>query len=386
MIIFLILGILAGTLTGLIPGIHSNNVSLLLVASPLFGFSAIVFTLSMCITQSFVDFIPAIFIGAPSTDTFEGVLPGHKLFLEGRGTSAICLTVFGGILALIFGGILLIPFSIFINENWTLIRFFIPIILLLVLGIIIFNEQNAKKKIIVTFVILIAASHGLMFKDQIFPLIVGYFGLPTILYSMDKIPLIKKQLKEVTIETKTWLDGLTGILGGIIVSILPGIGSNLAAGILRVFKDKIKTDNYLVLLGSINTSAFFFSFSVLFLLEKTRNGAMIVLKGQIFFTQNEYLLGIATMLVAGGMGGLITIYLAKKASEFFSQNKTKLFSILSISVMTISVFLFNGFFGLFVLFFSSTLGFFVILNKVNRSSCLSSLIIPTMFFYIFILY
>ena len=149
MIFFLFLGILTGTITGLIPGIHSNNVSLILLTSPLFGFEALVFTLSMCITQSFVDFIPAIFIGAPSTETFEGVLPGHKLFLKGKGFEAICLTVFGGIIALIFGVILIGPFSIFINESWLGIRLFIPAILLFILGVIIFNEQNTQKKIIV---------------------------------------------------------------------------------------------------------------------------------------------------------------------------------------------------------------------------------------------
>jgi len=386
MIFFLFLGILTGTITGLIPGIHSNNVSLILLTSPLFGFEALVFTLSMCITQSFVDFIPAIFIGAPSTETFEGVLPGHKLFLKGKGFEAICLTVFGGIIALIFGVILIGPFSIFINESWLGIRLFIPAILLFILGVIIFNEQNTQKKIIVAFVILFAGSQGLMFTDQIFPLIVGYFGLPTIIYSLNKLPLLKKQTEETSIEIKTFFEGLIGIIGGVIVSILPGIGSNLAAGVIRLFRNKIKTENYLVLLGSINTSAFFFSFSVLFILEKTRNGAMVVLKEQLFFTQEEYLLGIATMILAGGLGGIITIYLAKKATYFFSQNKTKIFSLLSIAVMISSVFLFNGIYGLIVLFFSSTLGFFVILQKVNRSSCLASLIIPTMFFYMFILY
>jgi len=386
MILFLVLGIFTGTITGLIPGIHSNNVSLLLVASPLFGFNAIIFTLSMCITQSFVDFIPAIFIGAPSTDTFEGVLPGHKLFLNGQGVEAICLTVFGGIIALIFGLIFLIPFSIFVNDSWELIRYFIPIILLFVIFIIVINETTIHKKIIVTFVILIAASHGLMFTNQIFPLIVGYFGIPTIIYSLNEIPNLKKQKTKVNIKLASWTEGLVGILGGVIVSILPGIGSNLAAGIIRLFRNTIQTKNYLVLLGSINTSAFFFSFSILFLLEKTRNGAMIVLREQIFFTQNEYFLGIATMITAGGFGGLITIYLAKKVNNFFTKNKTKLFSIISISVMILSVFLFNGLYGLFVVIFSSALGLFVILNKVNRSSCLASLIIPTMFFYVFVLY
>ncbi|MBT4870794.1 MAG: hypothetical protein HON47_04420 [Candidatus Diapherotrites archaeon] len=386
MILFLLLGIIAGTVTGLVPGIHSNNISLLLVASPLFGSSAIVFTLAMVITQSFVDFIPAIFIGAPNVDTFEGVLPGHKLFTEGKGFEAVCLTVFGGIVSLIVGVFILGTFSIFLTESWDSLRYLIPIILIFVLITIISKEQTTKKKIIVAGVIVAASSQGLLFTNQIFPLIVGYFGLPTILYSLNKTPIESKQDQKVEIEIKSVLEGFVGVVGGIIVSVLPGIGSNLAAGIIRLFREKIKTKNYLVLLGSINTSAFFFSFSVLFLVEKARNGAMIVLKDQIFFTSEEYILGIGVMLIASGFAGLITIFLAKKISNWFSKNKIKFLSLASIVIMLVSVFLFNGLLGLFVLLFSGSLGFFVVLQKVGRSSCLSSLIIPTIFFYTFILY
>ena len=386
MILFLLLGILTGTITGLIPGIHSNNISLILLMSPLFGANAIVFTLSMCITQSFVDFIPAIYLGAPNTDTFEGVLPGHKLFLNGEGLQAIVLTVFGGIISLLASLLFLNFFIIFITESWEFIKYSIPIILLFVLCIIILNEKKLKKKLFIIFVIISAGTQGLFFTNQIFPLIVGYFGLPTIIYSLNKLPQLKKQTKEIIIEKKLWVEGIIGIIGGAIVSLLPGIGSNLAAAIIRLFRTKIKTNNYLVLLGSINTSAFFFSFSILFFLNKMRNGAMIVLSEQIFFISEEYFIGIGTMLIAGGFGGLITIYLAKKASDFFSENKTKLFSIISICVMITSVILFNGLNGIIALFFSGNLGFFVVLNKLNRSSCLSSLIIPTMLFYVFTIY
>jgi len=386
MILFLLLGIGAGTITGLIPGIHSNNISLLLLASPLFGFEAIVFTLSMVITQSFVDFIPAIFIGAPNTDTFEGVLPGHKLFISGKGFEAVCLTVFGGIIALIVGVLILGTFSIFLTDSWDSLKYLIPIILIFVLVTIIFREQTTKKKILVTGIIVAAGSQGLLFTNQIFPLIVGYFGLPTVLYSLNKIQIESKQNQNVEIKIKNSIEGVIGVVGGIIVSVLPGIGSNLAAGIIRLFREKIKTEEYLVLLGSINTSAFFFSFSVLFLVEKARNGAMIVLKEQIFFIPEEYFLGIATMMIAGGFGGIITIFFAKKISGWFSKRRIRTLSLISIGVMITSVFLFNGFYGLFVLFFSGALGFFVILKKVNRSSCLSFLIIPTILFYTFILY
>ena len=63
-ILFLILGILFGTLTGLVPGIHINLVGISLVAlsasllSPINPVYLAVFIVAMAITHTFVDFIP----------------------------------------------------------------------------------------------------------------------------------------------------------------------------------------------------------------------------------------------------------------------------------------------------------------------------------------
>ena len=85
----LLIGIVAGTLTGLAPGIHINLVSAILLFSldkfqsiPLI--SIVVFIVSMSITHTFIDFIPSIFLGAPEEDNFLSILPGHQLFMEGK--------------------------------------------------------------------------------------------------------------------------------------------------------------------------------------------------------------------------------------------------------------------------------------------------------------
>ena len=101
------LGILAGTFTGLIPGIHTNTLAVILLA--LLGYlSSIpvlvlaVFLISMVITHSFLDFIPSIFFGAPEPATALSVLPGHNLLLKGEGYKALKLTVIGGLGGFLF--------------------------------------------------------------------------------------------------------------------------------------------------------------------------------------------------------------------------------------------------------------------------------------------
>jgi len=87
-LIALLLGVCAGTISGLTPGIHVNLISLILISlsSYFLGFTSPivlgVFIISMAVTHTFLDSIPSIFLGAPDADMALGVLPGHKLLLK----------------------------------------------------------------------------------------------------------------------------------------------------------------------------------------------------------------------------------------------------------------------------------------------------------------
>src|SRR3972149_6387882 len=114
-LLFLLLGILAGTFTVLMPGIHINLVSAILISLSLGLLSSInhlfliVFVVSMSITHTFVDFIPSVFLGCPDTDTELSILPGHELLKEGKGHAAVLLTNYGSIAAIILTIILAFP-------------------------------------------------------------------------------------------------------------------------------------------------------------------------------------------------------------------------------------------------------------------------------------
>lgn len=384
MIIYIFLGALAGTITGLIPGLHSNNIAYLLGIAGFFQNEFGYFVISMVITQSFVGFIPAVFLGAPQTDTFEGVLPGHLLFLQGRGFEAINLTVFGGIISVIFSIIFIPVFQQFLIRNSDKIIYFIPIVLIFSSFVLIFTEKNNKKRIIAIFIFLTAATQGILFREQIFPLITGFFGISTLIYSNKNSNLIK-QKNTIKIGKDKIFDGLTGLIGGAIVSIFPGIGNNLAAGIIKIFRNKITPEKYLVLLGSINTSNFLFSIPVLFTINRARNGAAIYLQNNFIFTESTYILSIFTIIISAGIAGIITIIISKKFCKKLYKLNLKKTSYSIIIFMIILVIAFNGLVGFLALIFSTALGIFTINKKIKRSNCLGALIIPALFFYLFIL-
>ncbi|NOZ59643.1 MAG: hypothetical protein GXO66_08755, partial [Euryarchaeota archaeon] len=101
--LFALLGCACGVFTGLVPGLHVNNVVVILVsASALLLerfelWSLLSFIVALSVTHSFVNYVPAIFLGAPQEDNVLATLPGHRLLQEGRGYEAVRLTVLGGL-------------------------------------------------------------------------------------------------------------------------------------------------------------------------------------------------------------------------------------------------------------------------------------------------
>src|SRR3972149_4948805 len=138
LVISILLGFILGIISGLIPGIHVNNFSLILVAmSPLFmelGFAPFyiaVIILSNSVTQTFLDIIPSIFLGAPEADTALAVLPGHQLLMEGRGAEAVRLSAIGSAGAVVIALLFAFPLGFFFLNIFSVIDVYIGWILVL---------------------------------------------------------------------------------------------------------------------------------------------------------------------------------------------------------------------------------------------------------------
>lgn len=134
-IIFTLLGCLAGIITGLVPGIHVNTVAYVILASQSIIISMAVWAFGWAlpsspelmiivsclvignvITHTFLDFIPSVFLGAPEGDTALSLLPGHRMMLAGRGYEAVKYSVIGS-LGAVFGALaLLIPMRLIIGS------------------------------------------------------------------------------------------------------------------------------------------------------------------------------------------------------------------------------------------------------------------------------
>jgi TctA family transporter len=153
---FAILGSLAGIATGLVPGLHANNVALILASSSPIIISHLsgvddplllvcVAMISCSITHTFVNFIPATFLGAPEGETALTLLPAHSMLLEGRGYQAVALSAIGSMGAIFFGLLLMVPYRYVMGPPINLYGFldeYMVLILIAISMLLILTERG----------------------------------------------------------------------------------------------------------------------------------------------------------------------------------------------------------------------------------------------------
>ena len=102
------------------------------------------------------------------------------------------------------------------------------------------------------------------------------------------------------------------VFGGSIVALIPGLGPNQAAFLVRQFYGRMRTQSYLIMIGGINTVNLMFSFFALYSIGKGRSGPAVAIQNLIFLEKSQILLIIATILIAASFGVFITIFIAKR--------------------------------------------------------------------------
>jgi putative membrane protein len=120
----------------------------------------------------------------------------------------------------------------------------------------------------------------------------------------------------------------------------------------------------------------------LYAISKTRTGAAVAIQ-QVLGTLTWKLL--AVLLFAVLVSGIISFFLTKKFTIFFSQRINKInYPVLSIGTLiflTIIVFIFSGFYGLLILVASTLVGVYCNTLPVKKTHMMGCLLIPTIIYY-----
>ncbi len=397
-LIAILVGCCAGIITGLIPGIHINLVSIILlnVSGYLLGFtepiSLCVFIICMSVTHSFLDTIPSVFLGAPDADTALGVLPGHKMLLEGKGFEAVKLTVIGSLLCLILSIVILpglIPI-VPVLYNW--IKPFIGYILIFVVVYMVVRAGSFKQACWSFVVFAVSGVLGLIvlnianIDQPLLPMLSGLFGLSTLLTSLNENVNIPEQkiTETITVSKKnTWKALGAGTFSGTLTSFFPGLGAAQAAIIGSQLTGNIGNYGFMILIGGINTVNFLLSLVTLYTLQKARNGAVIVVLEIIkSIDLNGLIVFIASALVAGGIATFLALIITRGFAKLMSKVDYKKM-VLSVIIFIIGiVFYFSGFIGLVILMVSTALGMIAPMTNTGRNMSMGCLLLPVILYFV----
>jgi putative membrane protein len=425
LLISIMLGFLLGIISGLIPGIHVNNFALLLVAlSPFFlsiGFAPFyiaVIILSNSIAHTFLDIIPSIFLGAPEADTALAVLPGHELLLEGRGAEAVRLSALGSAGAVLISLVMALPMAFFFLKVYGTINAYVGWILVLIAVVMIATENgevvegqgslvHLKFKMLAIILFFISGMLGIFAFDNaqlmqplvefgepsiLLPLLSGLFGASLLVISLmtrSEIPPQQKNCMFVLPQKNILRGMVTGGAAGSFVAWLPGVSSAVGTIIARLMvgeeKDANSSKEFMVSISSANTTNAVFSLIALFIIGKTRSGAMVAIDKLAIAKEWNFSIVVVLLIVivfVSVISYYTTIYLGDRIASFLAQiNYSKLCAavLLGLSVM---VFMLTGWFGLIVYFISIPIGMIASFAKIRKTHAMGVIMLPVIIYFL----
>ncbi|MDD5650530.1 MAG: tripartite tricarboxylate transporter permease [Candidatus Nanoarchaeia archaeon] len=391
--IAILLGCIAGTITGITPGVHLNLVSVLIISSASYLLSLTsataigVFIIAMSILHTFTNAIPSIFLGAPEESTALAVLPGHSLLLQGRGYEAVKLTLIGGLFGLMTVILLLPLLIIFIPLVYSSIENYIVFILIFISIYLIFRDKLKFWAFVIFTIagILGIVTLNLPIKNPLFPLLSGLFGTSGLLLSIkDKVNIPKQEIKSDILTKKELTKSISsGVIASILVGLLPGVGSGQAAIVASSFSKEWSKRSWLILVGSIDTITMFLSIVGYYTIQKARSGSIVaVSKIMKDFTLNDLILFVGVSLIVAFFAVLITLTIAKFASTIMTKINYQITCISIILLIVILSFVLTGFIGFLILLVSTFIGLLPALKGVGRTHLMGCLILPVILYFI----
>ena len=449
-IFIIILSVLAGyflgVFSGLVPGIHTNNFALLLVAlSPMMSeygiqpFYIAIIILSNSIAHTFHDVIPAVFLGAPDSDMALAVLPGHRLLLDGFGAEAIRLSALGSAGSVVFSMVIVLPLAAIFSVAYPFLQEHIAWILIFIVFLMVATEKGEyiigqgslvhyKYKAFAVVLFLLSGVLGLFAFEMeglmnpvinfgapsiLLPLLSGLFGASQLVISLLTHSTIPPQtFAKMTLSSKRIVRGIiTGSAAGSIVAWLPGISSAIAAVLARLVIRKdfdregeddgdvdpdgvdAGSKEFIVSVSGVNTSNAIFGLVALSVIGKTRSGAMVAINdvlgvansitgGVITLDTSMLLLFFGVILLTAFLSYFSTIMIGNNVHRVLSRIDYSKLCVGVLIGLALMVVLFTGFFGLLIFIIATPIGMLAPFFKVRKSNAMGVILLPVIMYFI----
>ncbi len=335
------LGCMLGFCTGLVPGLHMNNIAAALVAhataaAVLFGPLSSTATqdrsallvccfLSACmVAHMFSEALPSTYVGIPSEDVVS-VLPAHRLAKAGMGSLAVVASAVGSMEGLLVAMLTLCPICLLMSPPVDLYGYLKSVMFLFVaafcavlllsegfpqLGSRRKTEDGWAKVLAGTAVFLTAGLIGLTVlttnyfaspvpdfpwiktefvprSSLLLPMFAGFFGVPGLLLSLDSNGAPRSDLSARSTDrfAPGPRDMVIGVIGGLIVGWMPGMTSGSAVTLCSPRTSEHSHGNdlqgslrFIWLYSVVSSSGAVFALGALFVISRARSGTMEAVK------------------------------------------------------------------------------------------------------------
>lgn len=403
------IGILIGTLTGMIPGIHVNTAGAILFASSAFllGFLSpeflCVLMVSMSIAHALTEFVPSMLLGVPQEGTATSILPGHRMVLQGRSKEVIRIVAVGGFGAIVITILMMPVFAVTLPFLHELTKPYTWIILLSASVYLTYALTNSKRDF--AWSLLLFLLSGILgwaiFQTPISSgvslmcIFSGLFGISTILFSLNDNSTIPHQnsFYELNIDFNKFKSIFAGGITGAILGFLPGFGPAQGTVIAQAASgtnDNSEDDtvNFLLATSGLNISDCLFSLMAIYIIGNPRSGIAVYMS---YLISDMSISHLVIFIFASLIAVSISLILCLKLGDSFSKLMGGVdYRKLSIAVIILQI----GILYIFILYYkapifymtlalitSTALGMLPHYVGVGKSHLMGVLIVPAIVIY-----
>jgi putative membrane protein len=409
------LGFVLGIIAGLVPGLHLNNFAAMLLAlSPqlmawgLSPFQMACIILAASISQTFFDAIPAVFLGAPDSETALTVLPGSRLMLEGRGIEAVRLSALGSAGSMLVALFMIYPLSWAASGYYDYFTKYVGILLLGIAFMMIKSERGPwiegqgslvpyKYRAIAALLFITSGLLGLFAFSReglqssplglepqvLLPLLSGIFGASSLLLSLcTETEIPEQKHSEIKVPPGALARAVfSGSLGGSVVAWIPGVSPSVAAITARLGAAP-GPEEFLVSIAGVNTANALFSLVALYVIDKPRSGAAAAIQELMDLDQGALVQMIMIAIIVATASYLACISAARLAGRAISRINYRLLCLVVLLFLLAMSYAFTGIFGLFIFFLSTMVGLIAPVAGIHKTHAMGVLMLPLILRYI----
>ena len=388
---FVLGGVALGTASGLVPGLHANNVALVLAGvapsvpgPPLYVGMAM---LAAGVVHTFLEIVPALALGVPDPAMAVAALPGHRLVLEGRGREALRLSALGSALAVVLAVPLAVPVTRAMTAAWPTLRAHLPVVLAGVALLLILTERGLVSKAAAAVAFAASAALGLATLDlspsaplaaggMLAPLFAGLFGAPVLVDAVGGDGVPPQDDPAVALSSRA-LAGLAtlGTVAGAVVGYVPAVSSAVAATVaLLAVPGRYGARGFVVATSGVNTANCVFALFALVALGAPRTGVVLAVDAADVPLSMPHLL--AAVGVAAAAGAVLVVTLGDRYLAVVGRVDATVLSATVLLLLAAVSYLFAGAVGVGVYVAATVVGLVPARYRARRANLMGVLMGP----------